>query len=363
MTLRPFFLFGQRRPLVRDLEAEHFLELFLVAAVASVLGIRAYLELTNYPQIGGNGLHIAHVLWGGLLMLVALSILLGYSNRPVKRVAAIVGGIGFGAFIDELGKFITSDNNYFFEPTVAFMYLLFILLYLVNRVLHRDRTPTREEAMTNALELMKESVERDLDPNEQARALALLAPYRSTDQEAESLSTFIERMVTVPPPHPGFVRNWRIRLRRLYQFAVRQSWFRTVFITIFLAQSAATLAIVVSRLFATWRPELPLELSFSDWGELAGSAVSATLILIGATQLMRSRRETYEYCIRGMLVSIFITRVFLFANEQVSAVVGLGFDILILGLLRTLVEFEDQAVSENSGQEKRGQLDERPPEV
>ena len=97
---------------VRDIDAASYLETFLVSAVASLLSIRLYLELTDYPRIGSGGLHIAHVLWGGALMLVALVMLLGFLGKHVKRAAAVVGGAGFGAFIDELGKFITSDNNY-----------------------------------------------------------------------------------------------------------------------------------------------------------------------------------------------------------------------------------------------------------
>jgi hypothetical protein len=35
---------------------------FLVAAVLTILTIRVYLQAANYPQIGGGGLHVAHVL-------------------------------------------------------------------------------------------------------------------------------------------------------------------------------------------------------------------------------------------------------------------------------------------------------------
>ena len=66
---------GWRRGLVRNSAAGELLELFLVAAVASVLAIRAFLAATGYPQLGGDGLHIAHMLWGGGLMLVALLLL------------------------------------------------------------------------------------------------------------------------------------------------------------------------------------------------------------------------------------------------------------------------------------------------
>ena len=54
---------------------------FLVAGVASILAIRVYLILTGYPQLGGGGLHIAHMLWGGLLMLVALILMLAFLGR------------------------------------------------------------------------------------------------------------------------------------------------------------------------------------------------------------------------------------------------------------------------------------------
>ena len=52
---------------VRSFYGEDLLENFLVSAVASVLLIRLFLSLTDYPQIGGPGLHLAHMLWGGLL--------------------------------------------------------------------------------------------------------------------------------------------------------------------------------------------------------------------------------------------------------------------------------------------------------
>jgi hypothetical protein len=36
-------------------------------AVVAVLLTRLYLNLTGFPHIGAGGLHIAHLLWGGLV--------------------------------------------------------------------------------------------------------------------------------------------------------------------------------------------------------------------------------------------------------------------------------------------------------
>ncbi|TMD63865.1 MAG: hypothetical protein E6I91_12050 [Chloroflexi bacterium] len=103
MQLRALFL--------RNRQLNSLLELFLVASVSSILVIRSLLAASGYPQLGGGNLHIAYLLWGGLLMLVALVVLLAFLGRRIQLLAAFLGGIGFGAFLDELGKFITHDTN------------------------------------------------------------------------------------------------------------------------------------------------------------------------------------------------------------------------------------------------------------
>src|SRR3954453_23468536 len=104
-----------RHAFIRNLEGPDLFLAFLVSTVGAIFAIRTYLHLTGYPQIGGGGLHIAHMLWGGLLMLVALMLLLGVLNQRAQWAGAIRGGLGGGTFLDELGKFITRDNNSFFQ--------------------------------------------------------------------------------------------------------------------------------------------------------------------------------------------------------------------------------------------------------
>src|SRR5437763_10676065 len=128
---------------------------FLIAAVLTVLALRVYLAAAHYPQLGGNGLHIAHVLWGGLLMVVALGMLLSLLTFPWQLMAAVIGGMGFGLFIDELGKFLTSDNNYFFKPTASLVYAVFVAFFLAVRELRRYRKLTPRESLDNAVESTK----------------------------------------------------------------------------------------------------------------------------------------------------------------------------------------------------------------
>lgn len=110
------------------------IDTFVIAGVMTILGTRAFLAVTGYPQIGNDSLHIAHVLWGGAFLTVAFLILL-LSDTPNKLFAALLGGVGFGLFIDEVGKFVTQDNNYFYEPAVGIMYISFLLIWFISRLL------------------------------------------------------------------------------------------------------------------------------------------------------------------------------------------------------------------------------------
>src|SRR5947207_10073382 len=150
------------RHLVGAADAD-LLDTFLVSAVATVVIIRIFLEATGYPQLGGGGLHIAHVLWGGLGMLVAIALLLLYLSSTTRLIAAVVGGAGFGAFVDELGKFVTSDNDYFFRPTAAILYALFVILFLATREVRRFRGLSPEESLVKRCRARREA--RDGHPH------------------------------------------------------------------------------------------------------------------------------------------------------------------------------------------------------
>ncbi len=57
---------------VRNIESRYLLEIFLVTAATSVLGIRFLLALTGYPRLSPGNLHITHVLLGGAMMADSL---------------------------------------------------------------------------------------------------------------------------------------------------------------------------------------------------------------------------------------------------------------------------------------------------
>ncbi len=132
------------RSVVRRDHAEKYLLTSLVAFAITVIIIRVFLQLTGFPQIGNSVLHIAHALWGGLILFVAVLLPLALANRWAIQGSALLGGIGIGLFIDEVGKFITQTNNYFFPPALSLIYgffLLTILVYLYVRRIAPGESP------------------------------------------------------------------------------------------------------------------------------------------------------------------------------------------------------------------------------
>lgn len=162
-----------RNPVPR-LGAEQYLLFTLLSFASSVTLTRLFLDLTGYPQLGGNGFHIAHVLWGGLLLFIASLGPLILANRWVYTASALASGAGVGLFIDEVGKFITANNDYFSPlaaPIIYAFFLLTVLLYVRIR-----RAPIREPraALYHALDGFEEVLEHDLDPSERAELVETL---------------------------------------------------------------------------------------------------------------------------------------------------------------------------------------------
>src|SRR5260370_15628338 len=217
----------------RNMRRSGLLESFLVMSVTSVLVIRFFLAVTGYPQLGRAGLHIAHMLWGGLFMVVAIVLLLSFLGRRIQFLAACLGGIGFGTFIDELGKFITSDNNYFYQPTVALIYLIFLCLLFSIRELESRTYLSKQERLANTIDILKQGVLHDLHEGDKIKALRLLRSEEAHDPRWRLLSEIVEQMPVVSPSSPGLLARIANKAKGLYLRLILSSQFRIIVISVF----------------------------------------------------------------------------------------------------------------------------------
>ncbi|HEY2717470.1 MAG TPA: hypothetical protein VGI73_14730 [Solirubrobacterales bacterium] len=305
-------------------------ETFFIAAVTTILCIRTQLWLTNYPQLGGHGLHIAHLLWGGLLMVIALAILLSLLGRRARWPAAVIGGVGFGFFIDELGKFITADNNYFFKPAAGLIYLTFVTLFLVSRAYQRHRGLNDSERVRNAIELIGEATIGPLREGSRRRAQALLAGVPASNQLRAPLLGLLEGLDATPDPDPPWFARAGAAVARRYESWARQDWFHGVITAVFVFWAGTEILTIVGLVLGSGGDSLG-RLSFVNVASLASTAVSTVLVVVGLARLARGRRlVAYAWLARALLVSIFVTRVFSFVESQFGAVIGLAFDLLLL---------------------------------
>ncbi|MCW4355797.1 hypothetical protein ONR57_21055 [Hoyosella sp. YIM 151337] len=164
----------QRTKLIRNFFGSSAAEAFLVAAIATILLTRLYLAITDYPQVGGETLHIAHAVHGGLAMVLALLIGWLFLGFAVRVTAVVLGGVGFGLFLDEIGKFVTVDNDYFYGPSAEIMYVTVLLLLVANRVIRQFRAPTADENLANAAAIAADGVVHGLPPGRRAAAFRLI---------------------------------------------------------------------------------------------------------------------------------------------------------------------------------------------
>jgi hypothetical protein len=328
-----------RRLFYRNVHARDHLELFLVSAVSSLLLLRFYLYEAGYPQVGGGSLHIAHMLWGGLLMLAAIIINLSFLGLRVQRFCAFVGGIGFGIFIDELGKFLTKDNNYFFRPTIGLIYAIFAILYLVGNFLARDQRLSSEEYQLNALQQMEEAVRHDMDAREKAELRRLLSMADQGDSVTQELQAALGRLKTVKAK-PGPLARWQEAAAKIYDRFWHQRRSNQLVATVFLLEALVFLGVVVGNIthsFASVHDLLHHTDAYSTRlliGQLAASVVASAFAIVGAIKLTTSRIEGYEYFRRALLFNLFLTEFFIFSRVQFQALPGFLVNLAMLILLR-----------------------------
>jgi hypothetical protein len=346
-----------RKPILNQF-SETYLFIILLSFAASVATTRMFLVITGYPQIGNGGLHIAHVLWGGLLLFIATLLLLIYANRWIFPISAMLSGIGVGLFIDEVGKFITIDNNYFYPSAAPIIYSVFLLTVLVFLIV---RKPRKQDTRTNLyyiLEDLREVLDHDLSDIERERIQSRLENILSYNPDEDlggltrDLLKFIRRKRIYLAPHrltlierinlqwATFENRWlnRTRFRRLL-FLGLGIW------GIFLL-TAPTAILVISNtpaqledlLTLLSRNELMRNPSGLNWFEarvMLESLIGLFLCVSALIWLFNQERIAVMTCIVTLLFSLSVANLLVFYFDQFSAIITSAIQfILLIGILR-----------------------------
>jgi hypothetical protein len=260
-------------------------------------------------------------------MLIAISLLLGYVGPVVRPAAATIGGIGFGLFIDEVGKFVTSDNNYFYKPTAAIVYVVFVLIVLGFRFLTTRRPIDPREDLANVVDHAVEGVAGGLSRARRAEAEELL---RAVPEQIDGRS---ETTALLAACHPDEVElpapvqaGWRASQRGFERLATHPKA-PAVAVAALAVQFFA--ALVIATVLGDGLDDLPVI------GVAVGSLLSATFTVRGGLALRaRNRARAVRLFELAVLVSLLMTQVFQFAATQFAAAGGMLLDLVMLGLLR-----------------------------
>jgi hypothetical protein len=344
-----------RRPVRRE-GAERYVAVTLVAFAATVITTRWFLSVTGFPRIGGGDLHIAHALWGGLALFAAAVLPILLAGRLVYLASATLGGIGMGLFIDEVGKFITSANDYFYPAAAPIIYATFLLAALVWLRARRPDDPDPRSQLLTALELFEESVEGDLQRAERdelrdkLHAAAGRAPAVEQRRLAAALLAFVDagdlRIAPDPVDRLAAVRSlWRERADRW----IGGRGIRFVIVgALLLTGIGQVVALAQIGSQVRFEPGTPLSaLTRFELVHLVVEGVAGALVVAGAVLVTLAGRHRIGWALAyfGLLVLVTLADLISFYVRQFDSL------LIVLGhlvLLVAVVASRDQLRSEPS---------------
>ncbi len=332
-----------RLGLPRDPSATSHLAGFVVSAVVTVLVTRAFLAAAGYPTVGSGGLHVAHVLWGGLLMAVAFVVLLSFAGPVARPVGALLGGVGFGLFVDEIGKFVTADNDYFYGPTASLIYAVVVTLVVVSEALHGRLPHDGREYLAGAVDQAGAGGAGGFTPRARAEARALIARAGDVHGAAEARA-LVDAVADDTRELPNPINAVGAAVVRVTHRLVAARWVPWITVAVLVASLVAS----VGMGLAAW------------WGGadqpgwvvvgLLVSAAGATGLAAWGLLLVRSdRREGYLRFRWAVLVSLLVVQVFVFRLREWSAVAGLAVELAVAGLVAAELQQTERADADRAG--------------
>jgi hypothetical protein len=322
----------------------------LIAFVVTVIATRVFLELTGYPQIGNSVLHIAHALWGGLLLIIAVYLPLIFTNRTMIQASAVLGGVGIGLFIDEIGKFITQANDYFFPPALPIIYSFILLNVLVYLSFRRSQHNNPRTALCNALEGIKELVDGGLDSLGGERIIDQLAIAKQSEWEdvaalANLLDEYLEgHKESIPSGKPNLWKRGRLSLDGMFERIGRKKHRASIAIVL-----SGWIVFVTGYIVAILGGGEKIDSQVLQWkGILIGIQIIVGVLMISAVLfwLFKNEEVGLNLGIVGLVISLVALQLLYFYLSQFSAISS---TLIQLAVLQIFIAYRRLYLSEGQG--------------
>ena len=357
----------KNRSLIFQNRVNEYLLITLISFASSVSLTRLFLEITGYPQLGGGELHIAHVLWGGLLLFVGSLLPLIFINRWVLDLSAFLSGVGIGLFIDEVGKFITQSNDYFYPSAAPIIYAFFLLTVLLYVRIRRPKEKDARTYMYHAFQDLEELLDNDLSINEHGQIIQDLDQTikYSKDEKithlAQILKNYLVAREEMLVPHiPDFWERWKSRVNAFEQKWFGKNIFRLILFlsligwgvfTIFepwtlirVLNNPDAIGPIIENLITNNLVRNPGGLNWFQ-AKVGLEGTLGVFSIISALFIL-TKKETIgvNIGIATMLIMMGIANLLLFYFDQFSTIVNATIQFLILMML---IRFRTRFISEN----------------
>ena len=333
-------------------EASEYVAWMMMWGVVGLLGTRLYLNLKDWPIVGGQVWHIAHILWGGLGMLVGGLINFMFYGKRAKRISATISGLGLGLFIDEAGKFLSRDNDYFFQPAVMVMYVVFMGLFLIYKYVERHQIKSEATLLHSILEDFEDIIREDLDKEEKERLIERIEKLSKSENKTylkvySGLKEIVNEVEAKEVPNDNrLVQTYQSGKEWMMKKVLNKRSFKAtllLFAGVYIIRwvyDAGVVMLTEKKLFDVFLGDYEYFLSVDGWflgAKVFFDGITAIFLGLGIQAILfRKRRKAllmFEY---GILVNIFLSSVFRFYFEQFAGLVDLATDVAILAYIQEM---------------------------
>ena len=279
-------------------------------------------------------------------MLFGASLLpLIFANRWVYKAGALLAGVGVGLFIDEVGKFITQNNDYFYPAAAPIIYAFFLLTVLLYLQVRRPRSSDARAELYHAFDRFEEVLDCDLNTEKRADLEVLLhrANRQATRSDLARLASTLRGFLAsgalyLASSSPTFGGRWLQRVRA----------YETRWITRRRLKVAVVSGLTVLGLLALGHLTIELSIDpnthyfdiqvtsagettwFLVWVALEG--LVGLLLLVAAALLVTGREwlgSTLGYFV--LLLSLTAVNLLVFYYDQFGAIVSATLQFAVLG--------------------------------